>query len=189
MPSGQYLFVCDLWETVAVQSETRLVGHAWNLDECYLAPEVSESLVRLLNHAGAPSASVVVPPPLIEKGVQPLEEAAHHHRLQALQELRERNNALLNRQLVSLNGYYQNRWQRVETELTQAKDERIIRMKESERSRIQRDYETKQRELENRREADIVSQRVAVGILIINNGTTNGQQLSENNTAEYPSAR
>jgi hypothetical protein len=40
-------------------------------------------------------------------------------------------------------------------------------MKESERSRIQRDYESKRSDLENRREADIITQRVAVGILII----------------------
>ncbi|MHC5730855.1 MAG: hypothetical protein ACYTXY_43485, partial [Nostoc sp.] len=32
MPLGQYLFVCDLWETVAVRPEVRLVGKAWNLD-------------------------------------------------------------------------------------------------------------------------------------------------------------
>lgn len=175
VPSGQYLFACDLWETVAVQSETRLVGHVWNLDESCLAPEVSASLVHLLNHTKAPSESIVASPSLIEQGIQQLEEAAHQHRLEALQELQERNNALLNRQLVSLEGYYQNRLTRAETELAQAKNERIIRMKESERSRIKRDYETKRQDLENRCEADIVSQRVAVGILIINNDTNNDQ--------------
>ncbi len=173
MPSGQYLFVCDLWKTLGVKSEIRLIGQVWNLDESHLAPEVAASLVRLLNHATAVSESFVIPAPLIKQGVQQLEEAAHQCRLAALQDLQERNNSLLNRQIVSLDGYYQNRLTRVETELNQAKDERIIRMRESERSRIQRDYETKKRDLENRREADIVSQRVAGGILIINKGATN----------------
>jgi hypothetical protein len=81
--------------------------------------------------------------------------------------LRERNNTLLNRKLASLDAYYKNRLQRIKTELNYAKDERIIRMKESEKSRIQHDYKTKQSELEKHREADIISQRVAVGILII----------------------
>ncbi|MEH1800481.1 MAG: SNF2-related protein [Nostoc sp.] len=167
MPLGQYLFVCDLWETVAVRPEVRLVGKAWNLDNSCLAPEVSEALVRLLSHAVQPAEYVSLLPSLIDSSIQQLDETVHQHRLKELNELRERNNTLLNRKLASLDAYYQNRLQRLETELNQAKDERIIRMKESERSRIQRDYESKRSDLENRSEADIISQRVAVGILII----------------------
>ncbi|BBD70034.1 hypothetical protein NIES4072_64140 [Nostoc commune NIES-4072] len=167
VPRGRYFFVCDLWETVAVRPEVRLVGKAWNIDNSCLAPETSAALVRLLSHAVQPAEYVSFPPSLIDSSIQQLDETVHQYRLTELNELRERNNALFNRKLASLDAYYQNRLQRVETELNQAKDERIIRMKESEQSRIQRDYETKRQNLENRREADIISQRLAVGILII----------------------
>lgn len=174
VPSGRYLFVCDLWETVAVRADVRLVGHAQSLDQLCVAPDVSASLVRLLSHAVEPSEFVTVPQPQIEQGIQQLDEAVHQHRLEVLSALRERNNTLLNSKLASLDAYYQNRLARVEVELNYAKNERIVKMKESERSRIERDYETKRRDLENRREADIVSQRVAVGILLIQREGNNG---------------
>lgn len=167
VPPGQYLFVCDLWETVAVRPEVRLVGNACNLDNLCFAPEVSAALVRLLSHAIQPAEYVNFPTALLDTAIQNLDETVHQYRLDELDKLRYRNNTLLNRKLASLDAYYQNRIQRVGNELNQAKEERIIRMKESERSRIQRDYESKRSDLENRREADIISQRIAVGILII----------------------
>lgn len=167
LPAGQYLFACDLWETVGVRPEVRLVGNAWNLHKSCITSEVSTSLVRLFSHAVQQSESVTISPSLIDSGIQQLDESVHQHRLKELSDLRERNNTLLNLKLASLDAYYQNRLQRVETEVNQTKNERIIRMKESERSRIQRDYETKRGDLENRREADIISQRVALGILVI----------------------
>jgi ATP-dependent helicase HepA len=167
VPPGQYLFVCDLWETVAVRPEVRLVGNAWNLDKLCVAPEVSAALVRLLSHAIQPVEYINFPNSLVDTAIQQLEETVHQYRLDELDKLRDKNKTLLNRKIVSLDAYYKNRIQRVENELNQAKEERLIRMKESERSRIQRDYESKRSELENRREADIITQRVAVGILII----------------------
>ncbi|MBG1269290.1 DEAD/DEAH box helicase [Nostoc sp. WHI] len=174
VPLGQYLFVCDLWETVAVRPEVRLIGNACNLDKLCFAPEVSDALVRLLSHAIQPAEYVNFPTALVDTGIQHLDETVHQYRLKELSKLRERNNTLLNRKLASLDAYYQNRIQRVENELNQAKEEGIIRMKESERSRIQRDYKSKRSDLENRREADIISQRVAVGILLVEGVVTNG---------------
>jgi len=174
VPPGQYLFVCDLWETVAVRPEVRLVGNACNLDKLCFAPEVSAALVRLLSHAIQPAEYVNFPTALVDTAIQNLDETVHQYRLDEVDKLRYRNNTLLNRKLASLDAYYQNRIQRVENELNQAKEERIIRMKESEQSRIQRDYESKRSDLENRREADIISQRVAVGILLVQGMVTNG---------------
>jgi ATP-dependent helicase HepA len=174
VPPGQYLFVCDLWETVAVRPEVRLVGNACNLDKLCFAPEVSATLVRLLSHAIQPTEYVNFSTALVDSGIQYLDETVHQYRLKELSKLRERNNMLLNCKLASLDAYYQNRIQRVENELNQAKKEEIIRMKKSERSRIQRDYESKRSDLKNRREADIISQRVAVGILLVQGVVTNG---------------
>jgi hypothetical protein len=174
VPPGQYLFVCDLWETVAVRPEVRLVGNAWNLDKLCVAPEVSAALVRLLSHAIQPAEYINFPNSLVDTAIQQLEETVHQYGLDELDKLRDKNKTLLNRKIVSLDAYYKNRIQRLENELNQAKEERIIRMKESERSRIQRDYESKRSDLENRREADIITQRVAVGILLVQGAVTNG---------------
>jgi ATP-dependent helicase HepA len=43
-------------------------------------------------------------------------------------------------------------------------------MKEAEQARIERDYDQKRKAVESRRDADIVSQRVAAGILEIRRG-------------------
>jgi superfamily II DNA or RNA helicase len=174
VPPGQYLFVCDLWETVAVRPEVRLVGNAWNLDKLCVAPEVSAALVRLLSHAIQPAEYINFPNSLVDTAIQQLEETVHQYRLDELDKLRDKNKTLLNRKIVSLDAYYKNRIQRVENERNQAKEERIIRMKESERWRIERDYASKRSDLENRREADIITQRVAVGILLVQGAVTNG---------------
>lgn len=81
VPPGQYLFVCDLWETVAVRPEVRLVGKAWNLDDSCLAPEVSAALVRLLSHTVQPAEYVNFPLSLIDSSIQQLDETVHQHRL------------------------------------------------------------------------------------------------------------
>ena len=57
------------------------------------------------------------------------------------------------------------RLQSVEEEIEQADEKRILRMKKAERARIKSDYLQKRREIESRRQADIVSQRIAAGIL------------------------
>lgn len=182
LPSERYLFSCDLWETVAVRPETQLVSQVWNLERSCLAPEVAGILGRLLSNAEQPSEFIDIEPRSIELAIQQLDEAAHQQRLDALAALRERNDNLLNNKLASLDSYYQSRHTKVENDLRQATNERIIKMKEAEARRLQRNYETKRRELENRREADIVSKRIAVGILVVKEDTKNEQQLPRNNS-------
>jgi len=174
VPSGRYLFVCDLWESLGVRKEVRLVGNAYDLDKQYFVPEVSNALVPLLSQGTQPAEYLSFPASIIDPAIHQLDETLHEHRLNEVSKLRERNNSLLNRQLASLDAYYQNRLERVINELDLAREERIKRMKESEQSRIIRDYENKKAELEDRREADIISQRIATGILLIEEVITNG---------------
>jgi len=167
VPPGRYLFVCELWESLALKKELRLVGLAWNLDRSCPAPEVSSALVRLLGHAKTPDHLGASPGDSAEEAFRHLDEEAYRSRLAALDELRERNDALVARKLASLDAYYRNRLDRVSTELAKATETRIIRMREAERDRIERDYKDKRREIAERQVADIVSRRVAAGILVI----------------------
>ena len=94
---------------------------------------------------------------------------ARRQREAALLELRSRNETLIVRKLASLDAYHRSRIKRLEMELTGNQDERIRTMKTAERSRAEADYENKRQEVEKRRSADIVIQRIAAGILEITN--------------------
>ena len=100
-------------------------------------------------------------------GLDTLNDIGHEARLAAIKEVKERNSSLVTRKLASLDTYYQHRLQRVEQELKKAAEDRIRRMKESERDRIQREYSEKRREIESRSDADVIAQRIAVGLLSV----------------------
>ena len=82
-----------------------------------------------------------------------------------LHDLREMNDLLIGRKLAGVEAYHHNRLARVETESAKVTDERILRMRDAERSRIEHDFDRKRTEIESRRDADIISQRIAAGIL------------------------
>jgi len=172
-PVGRYLFVCELWETIALKKEVRLVGFAWNLKRSSPAPEVSSALVRLLSHAKTLDSVAASPGDTVEEAFRHLDDESYKSRLTALDELRERNDALVARKLASLDAYHRNRLDRVSTELTKATEDRIIRMREAERDRIERDYKEKRADIAERQVTDIVSRRVAGGILTIRGEAAN----------------
>lgn len=164
LPEGRFLFVCELWEAVGVQRDTRLLGFAWDIDQKTFATDVSAKLIKLLNEALDPAGSVE-PLPDVREGLQALDKASREQRLAQIQDLQRENESLIVRKLASLDAYCQNRLSRIASDLQQATDERIVRMKTAERSRVQSDYDDKRREIEAARKADIVSRRIAAGIL------------------------
>jgi hypothetical protein len=165
LPAGRYLFACDLWEAIGVKPELRLVALAWDVDNRREAPEVSTALMRLLSRAEQRSDAPGLSAAVVEAGIGALEEVARNAYVEARAQLREHNEKLVERKLASLEAYHRNRLQRVDADLAATTDLRIARMKEAERARIERDYERRRTEIESRRDADIVSQRVAAEIL------------------------
>lgn len=163
--AGTYLFACDLWETVAITPEIRLVNLAWSLEERCLAPELANQLLRLLAQAENVTATADLSDAALREALNALDEQTQREHDSALGELRTRNELLVRRRLTSLETYHQNRLTRVQAEITASSNERITRMKTSEYARIKHDYEAKRQEIEHRRNADIVRERIAVGIL------------------------
>src|SRR6185436_14647796 len=104
-------------------------------------------------------------PARIREGFEQLKEETHRRRSAELTELRERNSTLVVRKLAALDAYYRNRLQRVRTELSQRTNERIVRMKEAELTRVERDFALRRQEIEAKLDADILSHRVAAGVL------------------------
>jgi hypothetical protein len=167
---GRYLYVCDLWETVAARPEVRLVVFTWDLGRRCRAAAVEDRLVRLLASSHDLPEREVVDRGLLEEGLRRIEETADARRTESLAELRRRNGLLIDRKVASLDAYARNRLRRIEAELARTTDERIVRMKESERARALEDRERNVGLLERRREADILRKRVAAGILICRGG-------------------
>jgi hypothetical protein len=168
IPEGVYLFAYYLWETVSLRFDVRLVPLAWDLQNDRLDETLAATLSRLIMNA---SAIERLPAPLlteIEQMLHKVEEVIHERRFAEVTRLVEANRQLADQQVASLQRYYQRRLQRVDGELLAVSDERIRRMKESERNRIQQEWERRQREIEDNKDADIISQRVAYGILEVN---------------------
>jgi SNF2 family DNA or RNA helicase len=163
---GRYLYACDLWETVAARPEVRLVVFAWDLDRRCRAEAAEGHLVRLLALSQDPPEREAVDRGLLEEGLRRIEEAADAARTESLVDLRRQNGLLIDRKVASLEAYARNRLRRLEADLAQATDARIVRMKESERDRVLEDRERNVGLLQRRREADILRRRVAAGILI-----------------------
>jgi len=67
--------------------------------------------------------------------------------------------------LASLQSFHDNRVNRLNADLASAGDPRILRMKRSELASVQRNFDDRKAELEKARQIDIISHRVAAGIL------------------------
>lgn len=165
VPAGEYVFVCDLWESLAIKPELKLLGFAYDLERNSISAEVSADLVRLLMGAQDAPGLAVPKREIVERAIQALDQTAHRRRMEEVVALRTRNDALVARRLGSLQTYFQNRLQRITGEVRDATNERIERMKRAEFSRVEQDFVHKQAAITARRQADIVSRRLAAGIL------------------------
>ena len=165
VPAGTYVFVCDLWEMVAITPEIRLVNLVWSLHRRCLESELANQLLRLLAQAENISTTTDLPDATLQEALNALDEQTQREHDSALHELRAHNELLVTRRLASLETYHQNRLARIQADLEASDNERIIRMKTSERARVEHDHETKRQEIERRRNADIVRERIAIGIL------------------------
>jgi hypothetical protein len=167
IPPGKYLFICDLWETIAITPGIRMMSFAWNLEAQRDEPAVAGKLLTLVaraeDHPAGPHERTVMGSAF--ESLEKLVQAAH--RL-ALNELSGRNTQLVEHKLASLDAYHRNRIARIQSDLGQVQEERIRRMKSSELSRAQSEHDTRRREIESRKQSDIIRQRIAVGLLEVN---------------------
>ena len=162
---GMYVFAFYLWEVISFRSEVRLLPLVWGINEDKPAGAIAEKLLKLLSQVYSTTSSISLSQKQMDEVLHKLEESIHDNRIREVEKLRDINYQLAGQRLASLNRYYQRRIARVEEELKSATDDRIRRMKASEKDRIQREWEKKKQEIEERKKADIISQRVAYGIM------------------------
>jgi hypothetical protein len=99
-----------------------------------------------------------------------LDSTAEERRRSSLRALGEENEALITSRLGSLEAFYENRLRRVRRDLEEATEQRIIRMRNSELGRIEAEYEARRLALERARDIEIVTRRVAAGVVEVVRG-------------------
>ncbi|MCK6580971.1 MAG: DEAD/DEAH box helicase [Anaerolineae bacterium] len=167
--SGNFLIAYDIWESIAVQSDLRLVALAWDLDtNMPVSGGHAEALSRLIHEADyAPYQVTQQLKERFQQAILHIDEYLYQMRQSDLSELQIRNRKLLARRLGSLDSYYQRRKDRVHADLEQATEPRIQRMKKSELQRVEHEYAARRKEIEARGNADIITKRIALAVLTI----------------------
>jgi len=165
VPAGEYLFAVDTWETIAARAEFRAVGFAVDLSTLEPAPVIERRLLALLadaHAAQAPAGAIVM-----EKARHVLDAHAEQRRRAAVTAAGETGEVLVARRLASLEAHHQRVVQRLAERLAAAVEPRIARMRAAQRQRADLDYRQRRQVLEERRGADVVSHRIAEGVLVV----------------------
>ncbi len=164
---GPLLFLLELWESVGVRKQIQLVGRVWNLELQREEVEIGQQLVSILSQSSAQEN------PLVTERIEGwkdaytvLEQRLAQQRQCSSDELRQRNEVLVERQLVGLDAYFRNRLEHIEQDLRQVSEDRIVRMKQSERERVRLDYNNQKLKLQENSKADIIPKRLAMGLLV-----------------------
>ena len=165
LPKGTYIFSYYLWETIALRGGIRLIPVIWHVEKDTIEWDMSLKLNNLLKNAKLSNNHVPLSESNLKKALHRLDEAIQEKRSSELNKIKEVNDKIVEQRLLSLERHYQRRLSRIEEELKNTVDERIRRMKESQRDRVKREWESKRLSIEERRNSDIISKRVAIGIM------------------------
>jgi ATP-dependent helicase HepA len=163
---GLYVFACEVWETIAVRPDLRLVCLAVSANTGAFAPALSRQFMTLLPAARAVDAEQADAADMsIAQCIEELDSLSDARRREAIRDLEASNELLLSRKLASLETFHENRRRRVSSELAAATEPRIIRMRTSELSRVQEDFEQRRATLQRARQVEVLSLRVAAGLV------------------------
>jgi superfamily II DNA or RNA helicase len=166
VPPGLYVFASEIWETIAARPDLRLVCLVVSADDRVSAPALSSQFMTLLPAVRAlDQEQADVADTSVVRCLDELDSLSDARRREAIRVLEASNELLLSRKLASLETFHENRRHRVSAELAAATEPRIIRMKTSELARVQADFEQRRVALERARQVEILSRRVAAGLL------------------------
>lgn len=170
IPEGRYLFISELWDYLGIHPEVRMVNLCLDLEKNEVNEQVSSILIGLLGTMQDSLTKIPFGGVQAKRKFDQLDEFLQIHRREMLKQHKERNDFAVNKKIAGLEAWYRMRIQRLETELSATHDERIRRMKEAERSNIDKDYLQKRKDLEGKKVADITTRRIAAGILEVIHG-------------------
>ena len=168
---GLYVFVYYQWETFALVPELYLFPLVWISEKACPAEDIAGQLHQLLPRARQIAVPLNLDKKQFEQIFRALEEMEYDRRQEELKSLRARNQRLVEQRLATLDTYYQRRIGQIEGQLAAMHDQRIRRMKEAEKKRVERELLLRREAIAAKSNADIVSQRVAAGILLVRGET------------------
>jgi hypothetical protein len=155
-----------VWETLAVRPDLRLVCLAVDTDSGQAATELSRLFLSLLPAARPlDTAHTDISSDALAESFNDLDAVSDAQRRELIRGLAETNEVLVSRKLASLQSFHDGRVRRLQGDLREASDPRIIRMKKSELARVEDDFARRKSALEAARQADVISERVAAGII------------------------
>jgi ATP-dependent helicase HepA len=163
---GRYAFTCEVWETLAVRPDLRMVCLAVDAESGKVATELSRVFLSLLP-ATRPlgMAQTDISSDALAESFNDLDAASDAQRRELTRGLAETNEVLVSRKLASLQSFHDGRVRRLQGDLQEASEPRIIRMRKSELARVEDDFARRRSALEAARQVDVVSERVAAGII------------------------
>ncbi|MFC4018836.1 DEAD/DEAH box helicase [Micromonospora sp. GCM10011542] len=164
LPAGSYLFACDTWETIAARPEYRTVPFVVDAARLTASPAVERRLFVLLADVRPASEERSAGPGAADAA---LASYAEQRRRDAVREAHALNEVLLARRIGSLEAHHHRSLLRLDERLTDETEPRILTMLTAQRAHAVRDFERRREQLEERRRVDIVSHRIAEGVLII----------------------
>ncbi len=163
---GLYFFSLYLWKAVAIQPDVRLKAFAWNMQQKRLSEDVSSNLLELIKRSSDLQELQAITEIDIQTAMDAVDGTEDEFRREAARQLERRNNRVLARQLASLNTHYRNRLASIAWRLD-AWDESIRRMGQTQKNNIEAELRRKKAEIEQRRGSDILTEKIAIGILRI----------------------
>jgi hypothetical protein len=170
IPEGRYLFISELWDYLGIHPEVRMVNLCLDIENNEVNEQVSSALIGLLGTMQDNLEKIPFGGIQAKRKFDQLDELLQSHRRELLKQHKERNDFAVNKKIAGLEAWYRMRIQRLETELSATHDDRIHRMKDAERSNIEKDYQQKRKDLEGKKVADITTRRIAAGILEVIHG-------------------
>ncbi len=170
IPEGKFLFICELWDFLGIHPEVRIVNLCWDINRNEVNEQLSSKLIGLLGSLQDNPEFIPIGGTIINEKYSQLDEVFQNHRREMLKRFIDHNDFMINRKISGLEVWYKTRIQRVNAELPLTSDDRIRRMKEAERANIEKDYQQKRKELEEKKVTDITTRRIAVGELEVIHG-------------------
>lgn len=165
---GTYLFCYFLWEIISLRADCKIIPIVYDLDKKQIVDNLSTMISSLLIDPSCSISNNTISDKSLTEGLNNIEEIIYEKRKKEVESIRKKNKLIATQRLISIEKYYSNRLEKVNKELKSVIDERIKRMKESEKNRIEMEFEAKMKEIKEKEEADIICERIAYGIIEIN---------------------
>ncbi len=164
IPPSVYLVALELWETIAARREHRVQVFAWDMGHSRITSALDGITTRLAE--SREPHNLDLPAGLdFDKALREIDEYANATRLSELRALQQTNDELLDLRHSSQAAYFDNRLARLGQVIQQAREPRIRAMRQAEKARIEHDKHKKLADIEQLRDCEIVTDRIALALL------------------------